>query len=230
MIEFRDVTVIYDNDIIGLENVSFTIEDGEFVFLVGKTGAGKSSAIKLLTGEIKPYAGEVIVNGITVNTLKAKKLPYLRRSQGVVFQDFRLLPNKTVYENVAFAMEVVRASKKEIRRKVPTILALVGLSGRAQNYPGELSGGEQQRVCIARALVNSPAMVIADEPTGNLDVETADEIMKLLMEINRMGTTIVMVTHSEKIVNNARKRVIQLESGVVVRDEAEGGYNLNVPS
>lgn len=157
-------------------------------------------------------------------------MPYLRRSQGVVFQDFRLLPNKTVYENVAFAMEVVRASKKEIRRKVPTILALVGLSGRAQNYPGELSGGEQQRVCIARALVNSPAMVIADEPTGNLDVETADEIMKLLMEINRMGTTIVMVTHSEKIVNNARKRVIQLESGVVVRDEAEGGYNLNVPS
>lgn len=230
MIEFRDVTVIYDNDIIGLENVSFTIQDGEFVFLVGKTGAGKSSAIKLLTGELKPYAGEVIVNGITVNTLKPKKLPYLRRSQGVVFQDFRLLPNKTVYENVAFAMEVVRASKKEIRRKVPTILALVGLSGRSQNYPGELSGGEQQRVCIARALVNSPAIVIADEPTGNLDIETADEIMKLLMEINRMGTTIVMVTHSEKIVNDAHKRVIQLESGVVVRDEAEGGYNLNVPS
>ncbi len=230
MIEFRDVTVIYDNDIIGLENVNFKIDDGEFVFLVGKTGAGKSSAIKLLTGEIKPYAGEVIVNGITVNTLKHRKLPYLRRSEGVVFQDFRLLPNKTVYENVAFAMEVVRASKKEIRRKVPTILSLVGLSARAQNYPGELSGGEQQRVCIARALVNSPAIVIADEPTGNLDMETADEIMKLLMEINRMGTTIVMVTHSEKIVNDARKRVIQLESGVVVRDEAEGGYNLNVPS
>ncbi|MCH5187589.1 MAG: cell division ATP-binding protein FtsE [Oscillospiraceae bacterium] len=230
MIEFRDVTVIYDNDIVGLEDASFTIEDGEFVFLVGKTGAGKSSAIKLLTGEIKPYAGEVIINGVTVNTLRPKKLPYLRRSVGVVFQDFRLLPNKTVYENVAFAMEVVRANKKEIRRKVPTILSLVGLSGRAQNYPNELSGGEQQRVCIARALVNSPAIVVADEPTGNLDVETADEIMKLLMEINRMGTTIVMVTHSEKIVNDAHRRVIQLESGVVVRDELEGGYNLNVPS
>ncbi len=228
MIEFRDVTVIYDNDIIGLENVSFKIEKGEFVFLVGKTGAGKSSAIKLLTGEIKPYAGDVIVNGITVNTLKNKKLPYLRRSVGVVFQDFRLLPNKTVYENVAFAMEVVRARKKDIRRKVPTILSLVGLSGRAKNYPNELSGGEQQRVCIARALVNSPAIVIADEPTGNLDAETADEIMKLLMEINRMGTTIVMVTHSEKIVNDARRRVIQLESGVVVRDEMEGGYALDV--
>lgn len=228
MIEFRDVTVIYDNDIIGLENVNFKIEDGEFVFLVGKTGAGKSSAIKLLTGEIKPYAGEVIVNGVTVNTLKPKKLPYLRRSVGVVFQDFRLLQNKTVYENVAFAMEVVRAKKKDIRRKVPTILSLVGLSGRAKNYPGELSGGEQQRVCIARALVNSPAIVIADEPTGNLDMETADEIMKLLMEINRMGTTIVMVTHSEKIVNDAHRRVIQLESGVVVRDEKEGGYTLDV--
>ena len=228
MIEFRSVTVIYDNDIVGLENVSFNIEEGEFVFLVGKTGAGKSSAIKLLTGELKPYAGDVIVNGITVNTLKNRKLPYLRRSVGVVFQDFRLLPNKTVYENVAFAMEVVRAKKKEIRRKVPTILSLVGLSDRAKNYPNELSGGEQQRVCIARALVNSPAIVIADEPTGNLDVETADEIMKLLMDINKMGTTIVMVTHSEKIVNDAHKRVIQLESGVVVRDEKEGGYNLDV--
>ncbi len=228
MIEFRSVTVIYDNDIVGLENVSFNIEEGEFVFLVGKTGAGKSSAIKLLTGELKPYAGDVIVNGITVNTLKNRKLPYLRRSVGVVFQDFRLLPNKTVYENVAFAMEVVRAKKKDIRRKVPTILSLVGLSDRAKNYPNELSGGEQQRVCIARALVNSPAIVIADEPTGNLDVETADEIMKLLMDINKMGTTIVMVTHSEKIVNDAHKRVIQLESGVVVRDEKEGGYNLDV--
>lgn len=228
MIEFKNVTVIYDNDIIGLENVSFKIDDGEFVFLVGRTGAGKSSAIKLLTGEIKPYAGDVIVNGITVNRLKSRKLPYLRRSVGTVFQDFRLLPNKTVYENVAFAMEVVRAKKKEIRRKVPTILSLVGLADRAKNYPNELSGGEQQRVCIARALVNSPAIVIADEPTGNLDVETAEEIMKLLMEINRMGTTIVMVTHSTKIVDDAHRRVIQLESGVVVRDEQEGGYTSDV--
>ncbi len=228
MIEFRDVTVIYDNDIIGLENVSFKINDGDFVFLVGKTGAGKSSAVKLITGEIKPYTGDVIVNGVTVNTLKKRKLPYLRRSVGVVFQDFRLLPNKTVYENVAFAMEVVRAKKREIRRKVPMILSLVGLSDRAKNYPNELSGGEQQRVCIARALVNSPAIVVADEPTGNLDMETAEEIMRLLMEINRMGTTIVMVTHSTKIVDDAHRRVIQLESGVVVRDEKEGGYNSDV--
>lgn len=228
MIEFKNVTVIYDNDIIGLENVSFKIDDGEFVFLVGRTGAGKSSAIKLLTGEIKPYTGDVIVNGITVNRLKNRKLPYLRRSVGTVFQDFRLLPNKTVYENVAFAMEVVRAKKREIRRKVPTILSLVGLADRAKNYPNELSGGEQQRVCIARALVNSPAIVVADEPTGNLDVETAEEIMKLLMEINRMGTTIVMVTHSTKIVDDAHRRVIQLESGVVVRDEQEGGYPSDV--
>lgn len=228
MIEFKDVTVVYDKDIVGLDNVSFKIEDGEFVFLVGKTGAGKSSAIKLLTGEIKPTGGDVIVDGIVVNALKRSKIPYLRRAQGVVFQDFRLLPNKTVYENVAFAMEIIGKRKKEIRRKVPKILELVGLAGRAGNYPNEISGGEQQRVSIARALVNSPSLIIADEPTGNLDVETSNEVMKLFEEINRMGTTIVMVTHSEKIVNDMQKRVIQLEHGSIVRDEEKGVYNLGV--
>ena len=228
MIEFKDVTVVYDKDIVGLDNVSFKIEDGEFVFLVGKTGAGKSSAIKLLTGEIKPTGGDVIVDGIVVNALKRSKIPYLRRAQGVVFQDFRLLPNKTVYENVAFAMEIIGKRKKEIRRKVPNILELVGLAERAGNYPNEISGGEQQRVSIARALVNSPSLIIADEPTGNLDVETSNEVMKLFEEINRMGTTIVMVTHSEKIVNDMQKRVIQLEHGSIVRDEEKGVYNLGV--
>jgi len=228
MIEFKNVTVVYDKDVVGLDDVSFKINDGEFVFLVGKTGAGKSSAIKLLTGEIKPTAGDVIVDGIVVNALRRSKIPYLRRAQGVVFQDFRLLPNKTVYENVAFAMEITGKRKKEIRRKVPKILSLVGLSERANNYPNEISGGEQQRVSIARALVNSPSLIIADEPTGNLDVETSNDVMKLFDEINKMGTTIVMVTHSEKIVNDMCKRVIQLESGSVVRDEENGVYNLGV--
>ncbi len=226
MIEFKEVSVVYDKDIVGLDNVSFRIEEGEFVFLVGKTGAGKSSAIKLLTGEIKPTSGDVIVDGIVVNRLKRRKIPYLRRAQGVVFQDFRLLPNKTVYENVAFAMEITGKKKKDIQRKVPKILSLVGLSERANNYPNEISGGEQQRVSIARALVNSPSLIIADEPTGNLDVETSAEVMNLFEEINKMGTTIVMVTHSEKIVNDMHRRVIQLENGVLIRDEENGVYNI----
>lgn len=228
MINFNNVTVVYDKDIIGLNDVSFKIEKGEFVFLVGKTGAGKSSAMKLLTGEIKPTSGDVIVDGIVVNTLKRSKIPYLRRAQGVVFQDFRLLPNKTVYENVAFAMEIIGKSKREIEHDVPMVLEYVGLSDRAKNYPSEISGGEQQRVSIARAIVNKPALIIADEPTGNLDVETSEEIMKLFERINEKGTTIVMVTHSEKIVNDMQKRVIQLENGILVRDEENGVYNLGV--
>lgn len=228
MIEFKNVTVVYDKDIVALDDVSFKIQNGEFVFLVGKTGAGKSSAIKLLTGEIKPTSGDIILDGIIVNSLKRSKIPYLRRAQGVVFQDFRLLPNKTVFENVAFAMEIIGKSRKEIRRKVPKILALVGLADRADNYPNEISGGEQQRVSIARALVNSPSIIIADEPTGNLDVQTSTEVMKLFDDINKMGTTIVMVTHSEKIVNDMCKRVIQLEGGTIVRDEENGVYNLGV--
>ena len=228
MIEFKNVTVVYDKDIVGLNDVSFKINDGEFVFLVGKTGAGKSSATKLLTGEIKPTSGDVIIDGIVVNALKRSKIPYLRRAQGVVFQDFRLLPNKTVFENVAFAMEIIGKKKEEIMRKVPKILSLVGLGERANNYPNEISGGEQQRVSIARALVNSPSLIIADEPTGNLDVETSNEVMSLFDKINKMGTTIIMVTHSEKIVNDMCKRVIQLENGVLVRDEENGVYNLGV--
>lgn len=228
MIEFKDVTVVYDKDVVGLDKASFTINSGEFVFLVGKTGAGKSSAIKLLTGEIKPTSGDVIIDGIIVNSLKRSKIPYLRRAQGVVFQDFRLLPNKTVFENVAFAMEIIGKSRKEIRRKVPKILTLVGLGDKGNNYPNEISGGEQQRVSIARALINSPSLIIADEPTGNLDVETSADIMKIFDEINKMGTTIVMVTHSEKIVNDMCKRVIQLDNGMVVRDEENGVYNLGI--
>ncbi len=228
MIKFKDVSVVYDKEIVALDNVSFVINDGEFVFLVGKTGAGKSSAIKLLTGEIKPTSGDVVVDGIVVNSLKRKKIPYLRRAQGVVFQDFRLLPNKTVYENVAFAMEIIGKKKKEIARKVPKILSLVGLSERADNFPHEISGGEQQRVSIARAIVNSPSLIIADEPTGNLDVETSTGVMELFDKINKMGTTIVMVTHSEKIVNDMCKRVIQLDNGTLVRDEENGVYNLGV--
>ena len=200
----------------------------QYVVVTGLSGAGKSSAIKLLTGEIKPTSGDVIIDGIIVNSLKRSKIPYLRRAQGVVFQDFRLLPNKTVYENVAFAMEIIGKKKKEIAQKVPKILKIVGLSQRANNYPNEISGGEQQRVSIARALVNSPSLIIADEPTGNLDVETSNEVMALFEEINKMGTTIVMVTHSEKIVNDMKKRVIQLERGCIVRDEREGVYNLGV--
>ncbi len=227
MIEFKNVSVVYDKDIVGLDNVSFKINKGEFVFLVGKTGAGKSSAIKLLTGEIKPTDGDVIVDGIVVNSLKRSKIPYLRRAQGVVFQDFRLLPNKTVFENVAFAMEVVGKKKDDILNMVPKVLAIVGLSERADNYPNEISGGEQQRVSIARAIVNKPPLIIADEPTGNLDVQTSSEVMTLFDKINQMGTTIVMVTHSEKIVNDMQKRVIQLENGIIVRDEENGVYNLD---
>ncbi len=228
MIKFDNVSVVYDKNIVGLDKVSFEIKKGEFVFLVGKTGAGKSSAMKLLTGEIMPTEGDVVVDGIVVNSLKRRKIPYLRRAQGVVFQDFRLLPNKTVYENVAFAMEIIGVKKKVIDRAVPKVLEYVGLSDRAKNYPDEISGGEQQRVSIARAIVNQPSLIIADEPTGNLDVQTSDEIMKLFERINEKGTTIVMVTHSEKIVNDMHKRVIQLENGVVVRDEENGVYNLGV--
>lgn len=228
MISFNNVSVIYDKDIVGLNEVSFKIEKGEFVFLVGKTGAGKSSAMKLMTGEIKPTSGDVVVDGIVVNSLRRSKIPYLRRAQGVVFQDFRLLPNKTVYENVAFSMEIIGKRKKEISRAVPLVLDYVGLTDRANNYPDEISGGEQQRVSIARAIVNQPALIIADEPTGNLDVQTSEEIMKLFERINEKGTTIVMVTHSEKIVNDMQKRVIQLEDGVLVRDEENGVYNLGV--
>ena len=226
MIQFDDVTVVYKNNVTGLDKVSFHIEKGEFVFLVGKTGAGKSSAMKLLTAEIKPFSGDVYLDGVRINKLPNRKIPYHRRKIGVVFQDFRLLRDKTVYENVALAMEIVGATRKEIRAEVPNILRLVGLSQKSREYPSSLSGGEQQRVGIARALVNRPSLIIADEPTGNLDSVTANSIMELFDEINRQGTTILMVTHSEKIVNDMNKRVIELDRGVLVRDEKRGVYTL----
>jgi len=230
VISFKNVTKIYDNNVVGLDNVSFTIQKGEFVFLVGQSGAGKSSIIKLLMAEELPTEGDVIFDGKIVNKLSRKEIPYLRRSIGVVFQDFRLLPKKTVYENVAYAMLVTEATKRQIRRQVPNVLSMVGLSRKARCYPNQLSGGEQQRVAIARAIVNNPSVLIADEPTGNLDNETAYEIMKILDDINKRGTTIIMATHSDRIVNDMRKRVIHLENGIILSDEEKGVYRVGYPA
>ncbi|MBE3578582.1 MAG: cell division ATP-binding protein FtsE [Caldanaerobacter subterraneus] len=224
MIKFINVSKKYDKGIIALSNINFEIESGEFVFIVGPSGAGKSTLIKLLLKEEDPTSGTIIVNKKDITKMKRKEIPYLRRSMGVVFQDFRLLPNKTVFENVAFAMEVVGAHPKEIRRKVPMVLSLVGLSEKADQYPQQLSGGEQQRVALARAIVNEPSILIADEPTGNLDPDTSWEIVKLMAEINKRGTTVVMATHAKDIVDAMKKRVIALEKGNIVRDEARGVY------
>lgn len=224
MIIFSNVSKVYENGSTALNNISFFIERGEFVFIVGPSGAGKSTLIKLLMHETTASSGDVIINSVNVNALKQNQIPYLRRSMGVVFQDFRLLPKKTVYENVSFAMEIVGASRREIRRQVPNVLSLVGLSHKAKAYPSQLSGGEQQRVALARALVNNPAFLIADEPTGNLNPKTAMEIVELLNEINKRGTTIIMATHAKDIVDQMKKRVIAIEDGVIVRDEARGVY------
>ena len=197
-------------------------------FLVGSSGSGKSTLIKLILKEEEPSKGNIIINGKDITFLKSKRIPYLRRSMGVVFQDFRLLPDKTVYENVAFAMYIVKATPKHIRRQVPMVLSLVGLSGKAKVYPDELSGGEQQRVALARALVNNPSMIIADEPTGNLDPETAWDIMNLLNDINARGTTVVMATHAKDIVDSMKKRVIQIDKGIIIRDDKKGGYNSEI--
>lgn len=228
MIEFRNVRKVYDNSVVGLDDVSFNIEKGEFVFLIGQSGAGKSSVIKCLMCEERPSAGEIFIDGVDITKLSRKEIPYLRRSLGVVFQDFRLLPKKTVFENVAFAMEIVGASPRQIRRRVPEVLSQVGLAGRARSFPNQLSGGEQQRVCMARALVNKPSVLITDEPTGNLDNEIAMEIMALLDAINKNGTTVIMATHAERIVNEMRKRVLTLENGVLVRDEEKGVYSVGL--
>lgn len=225
MIVFNNVSKIYDNGVKALENVNIFIDKGEFVFLVGSSAAGKSTMIKLMLKEIDPTEGNVIINDTDVTALTRKEIPYFRRSIGVVFQDYRLLPNKTAYENVAFAMEVVGASKREIRRQVPNVLSMVGLTNKARMYPNELSGGEQQRVSIARAIVNNPSVLIADEPTGNLDPETASEIMEIMERINLRGTTIVMATHAEKIVNDMQKRVITVEGGHIANDAKRGGYS-----
>lgn len=228
MIEFRNVNKTYDTGIKAIKNANFRIDKGEFCFLVGASGSGKSTLIKLILKEEEPTSGTIIINGKDTTFLKQSKIPYLRRSMGVVFQDFRLLPDKTVYDNVAYAMYIVRSTPKHIRRQVPMVLSLVGLSGKAKMYPEELSGGEQQRVALARALVNNPAVLIADEPTGNLDPETAWGIMTLLNDINMRGTTVVVATHAKDIVDRMKKRVIQIDCGQIVRDDKKGGYDSEV--
>lgn len=228
MIEFRNVNKKYNTGTKALKNVNFRIDKGEFCFLVGTSGSGKSTLIKLILKEEEPTSGTIIINGKDTTFLKQNRVPYLRRSMGVVFQDFRLLPDKTVYDNVAYAMYIVRATPKHIRRQVPMVLSLVGLSGKAKMYPNELSGGEQQRVALARALVNNPSMLIADEPTGNLDPETAWDIMNLLNDINMRGTTVVVATHAKDIVDQMKKRVIQIDKGEIIRDDKKGGYSSEI--
>lgn len=218
MIVFDKVSKTYGKSNVGLKDVSVSINPGEFVFLVGPNGAGKSTFIKLIMKEIDADSGRILVNGRDVTKLSAREIPRHRRSIGIVFQDFRLLPKKTIFENVAFAMEIIHSSQREIQRQVPLILSLVGISEKADKYPDELSVGQQQRVAIARAIVNNPMVLIADEPTGNLDPETSWEIMQLLYQINLRGTTVVMVTHAKDIVNRMRKRVITIQDGRVVHD------------
>lgn len=224
MIEFKNVSKIYNNNAYALSNINITIEKGEFCFLVGPSGAGKSTFIKMLLKEIEPTSGSIIINDTELISLKHKDIPYFRRKIGVVFQDFRLIPTLNVYENVAFAMRVIESPVREIRKRVPLILSLVGLSNKYKSFPNELSGGEQQRVSLARAIVNNPSILIADEPTGNLDPETAMEIMDTLNDINHAGTTVLMATHAKDIVDNMRKRVIAIEKGIIVRDEQRGAY------
>ncbi|MBP2001750.1 cell division transport system ATP-binding protein [Paenibacillus shirakamiensis] len=224
MIEMQDVWKTYPNGAHALQGVSVKIDRNEFVYLVGPSGAGKSTFMKLIYREEVPTKGQISVNGFNIGKLKPRKIPYVRRNIGVVFQDFRLLPRLTAYENVAFALEVIEAPKKIIKKRVNEVLDLVGLKGKAGREPSQLSGGEQQRVAIARAIVNNPSVIIADEPTGNLDPETSWGIMQLLDEINFRGTTIVMATHNKDIVNSMRKRVIAIEEGSIVRDQLRGEY------
>jgi cell division transport system ATP-binding protein len=225
IIELRDVTQVYPGGHVGLERVSLFVDRGEFMFIVGPTGCGKSTLIKLLTAELEPASGEILIAGRDIHELSKKQLPHLRRRIGTVFQDYKLLPNRTVYDNVAYALQVIGEPRAQIRRKVPEILRLVGLAGKIHNYPDELSGGEQQRVSVARAFVNHPPLLLADEPTGNLDPVTSIGIMQLLYRINRTGTTVVVVTHDHAMVDKMRRRVVELEGGRVVRDEATGGYH-----
>lgn len=224
MINIEHVSKVYPNGSAGVRDVSIHINKGEFVFFVGSSGSGKSTLIKLLLKELDPTEGKITVNNVVTNDLPREKIPYLRRNLGVVFQDFRLLPNKTVYENVAFAMQVIEAPSKQIRRNVPAVLSLVGLAKKSRSYPSQLSGGEQQRTALARAIVNNPPILICDEPTGNLDPSTAWDIMDLLEDINRRGTTIVMATHAKDIVDMMQKRVVTLRRGQVIRDIQKGGY------
>lgn len=224
MIEFKNVSKVYDSNVKALSNVNIKIDAGDFVFLVGPSGAGKSTFVKMLLKEIEPSDGQIIVDGVELSKIKRNKVPFHRRKIGMVFQDFRLIPSLNVYENVAFAMRVLEVSPQKIKKHVPEVLARVGLSNKHKMFPNQLSGGEQQRVSIARAIVNNPLVLIADEPTGNLDPETAKEIMSLMDDINKSGTTVVMATHAKEIVDEMQKRVIAIEKGQVVRDEEKGGY------
>ena len=228
MIEFRNVSKVYNKNVKALTNVNINIDKGEFVFLGGPSGAGKSTFIKMLLKEVEPSTGNIVMGNEDLSKIKRRQIPYHRRKIGMVFQDFRLIPTLNVYENVAFAMRVVGASPKEIRKRVPMVLSLVGLSNKYKMFPTELSGGEQQRVSIARAIVNNPKVLIADEPTGNLDPETAKEIMELIDDINKAGTTVVMATHAKEIVNSMKKRVIAIDKGEVVSDVQKGGYEYEV--
>jgi len=224
LINIEHVSKVYPNGSAGVRDISIHIEKGEFVFFVGSSGSGKSTLIKLLLKELDPTEGKITINNVVTNDLPREKVPYLRRNLGVVFQYFRLLPNKTVYENVAFAMQVIEAPSKQIRRNVPAVLSLVGLAKKSRSYPNQLSGGEQQRTALARAIVNNPPILICDEPTGNLDPSTAWDIMDLLEDINRRGTTVVMATHAKDIVDMMQKRVVTLRRGQVIRDIQKGGY------
>ena len=225
MIEFTDVVKSYTVGNKALNGVSMQIEDGEFVFLVGPSGSGKSTIIEMITGELKPTSGSVHVNGYSLEHIRKREVPYLRRTVGVVFQDFRLIPNMTVYENVAFAMRVIGAREREIKERVPYVLELVGINDKNRRHPTELSGGEQQRLAIARALVNNPSTIIADEPTGNLDPARSLEIMSLLQEINNLGTTLLVVTHEKELVERFAKRVIAIDDGLVISDGMDGYYH-----
>ena len=225
MIEFTDVEKSYSEETKALNGITMKIEDGEFVFLVGPSGSGKSTIIKLISGELEPTAGSIHVNGYSLERIRRREIPYLRRTVGVVFQNFRLIQNMNVYDNVAFAMRVIGAREREIRERVPYVLELVGLEGKEGRHPGELSGGEQQRLAIARALVNNPSTIIADEPTGNLDPARSLEIMSLLEEINNLGTTVLVVTHEKDLVERFNKRVIAIDEGVVVSDGMDGYYH-----
>ena len=225
MIRLSDVVKEYESGTTALKGISLRIEDGEFVFLVGPSGSGKSTIIKLLTGEIVPTSGQIAVNGFSLTNIAERQIPLLRRSVGVIFQDFRLIEKKTVYENLGFAMRAVGSSPREIKKRIPYVLELVGLEEKTDRYPNELSGGEQQRVAIARALINTPSPIIADEPTGNLDPARSLEIMRLLERINQLGTTMVVVTHEKDLVNQFKKRVVTLEQGAITSDGDGVGYN-----
>ena len=223
MIRLKDVEMEYENGTKAIRGISLTIEDGEFVFLVGPSGSGKSTIIKLLTGEVEPTGGRIMINGFSVSNITDRQIPLMRRTLGIIFQDFRLIEKKTVYDNLAFVMRAVGAPSREIRQRIPYVLQLVGLENKADSYPTELSGGEQQRVAIARALVNNPDTIIADEPTGNLDPERSLELMSLLVKINELGTTVVVVTHEKDLVDLFGKRVVTIDSGCVINDSV-GGY------